>query len=129
MSFNNFDITAIEDEVKQIVKALGVSAKVYTSRPSESSPANDFVVVNVSGGTEDLKAYGECIVDVNLFTKDVDGFKNGKRLSVMQKKIADGFPASSGRMLFDTDFNVIGDTTDGFGYHARIIRIKTTIKS
>lgn len=129
MSFNNFDITAIEDEIRQIVRGLGVSGKVYTNRPTESTPSNDFVVASVSGGTEDLKAYGECVVDVTLFAKDVDGFKNGKRLSVMQKKFVDGFPASTETMLFDTDFNTLGDTPDGFGYHARIIRIKTTIKS
>lgn len=129
MSFNNFDITAIEDEIRQIVRGLGISGKVFTNRPTERTPSNDFVVVNLSGGTEDLKAYGDCIVDVNLFTKDVDGFKNGKRLSVMQKKFADGFPSSTETMLFDTDYSILGDTPDGFGYHARIIRIKTTIKA
>lgn len=129
MSFNIFDITAIEDEVVRIVRDLGVSSKVYTNRPKESEPSLDFVVVSVSGGTDDLKAYGECVIDVNLFAKDIDSFKNGKRLSVMYRTLAEGFPSSQGDYIFDTDFSVIGDTPDDFGFHARIIRIKTTIKS
>lgn len=129
MSFNNFDITAIEDEVVDIVRSLGVSGRVYTNRPKESEPSMDFVVVSVSGGTEDKKAYGSCIIDVNLFAKDIDSYKNGKRLSVMQALFSKGFPASTENLIFDTDFNVIGDTPDGFGFHARIIRIQTTIKS
>lgn len=129
MSFNNFDITAIEDEVVDIVRDLGVSVKVYTNRPKESEPSLDFVVVNVSGGTEDRKAYGSCVIDVNLFAKDIDSYKNGKRLSVMQRIFSEGFPASTENLIFDTDFNVVGDTPDGLGFHARIIRIQTTIKS
>lgn len=129
MSFNIFDITTIEDEVREIVRGLGVSSKVYTNRPKEAEPSLDFVVVNVSGGTDDLKAYGECVIDINLFAKDIDSFKNSKRLSVMYRALAESFPASSGDLIFDTDFKVLGDTPDDFGFHARIIRIKTTIKS
>lgn len=129
MSFNIFDITTIEEEVREIVRGLGVSSKVYTNRPKEAEPSLDFVVVNVSGGTEDMKAYGDCIIDINLFAKDIDSFKNGKRLSVMYRALAEGFPSSSENLIFDTDFSVLGDTPDDFGFHARIIRIKTTIKS
>lgn len=129
MSFNTFDITTIEDEVKEIVKGLGISSKIYTNRPKVSDATSDFIVVSISGGTEDRKAYGECIIDINLFAKDINGLKNGKRLSVMFCKLAKGFPCSTSRLIFDTDFNVLGDTPDEFGYHARIIRIKTTIKS
>lgn len=124
-----YDITEIEDEVREIVRGLKVSTRIYANRPKESAPSNDFVVVNVSGTTEDLKTYGTCIVDINLFAKDVDAYKNGKKLSAMYHKLVGGFPASKGRLLFDTDFKIIGDTPDDFGYHARIIRISTTIKA
>jgi hypothetical protein len=129
MSFNIFDITTIEEEVRDIVRGLGVSSKVYTNRPKEAEPSLDFVVVSVSGGTEDMKAYGDCVIDINLFAKDIDSFKNGKRLSVMYRALAEGFPSSSENLIFDTDFRVLGDTPDDSGFHARIIRIKTTIKS
>lgn len=126
---NVFDITTIEDSVREIVRNLGVSKKVYANRPKEAQPATDFVVVSVSGSVEDLAAYGACTVVISLFAKDTDSFKNGKKLSIMYEKLANGFPAHKGRLIFDTEWNILGDTPDDFGFHARMIRISTTIKA
>lgn len=126
---NNFDITAIEDDVREILRSLNVSSKIYTNRPKEADPAADFVVVKVSGSLQDERAYGSCVVLVSLFARDNDSFKNGKKLSAMYQKLSDGFPASTDRLIFDTELNVLGDSPDDFGFHARTIRIKTTIKA
>lgn len=125
---NDFDITTIEDAVIEIVRNLGVSKKVYPNRPKATDSATDFVVVGVDG-VDDRAAYGECTVSIDLFAKDIDYVKNRKKLSVMYQKLRKGFPASSGRMLFDTEWNILGDTPDDFGFHARMIRIQTTIKA
>ena len=126
---NDFDITAIEDEVIKIVRNLGVSSKVYPNRPKEAEPANDFVVVSTMNGVTDLSAYGVCVIRIDLFAKDLDYVKNRKKLSAMYQKLRKGFPAASGRLLFDTDWNTLGDVPDDFGFHARLIRISTTIKA
>lgn len=126
---NNFDITAIEDEVIGIVKNLGISNKVYPNRPKSADPATDFVVVSTQGGLVDMSAYGKCVIRIDLFAKDIDNLKNKKKLSVMYQKLVKGFPASSGRLLFDTEWNILGDTPDDFGFHARLIRIGATIKA
>ena len=126
---NNFDISAIENEVIAIVRKLGVSSKVYPNRPKSTDTASDFVVVSVSDGVDDMSVFGECVVRVDLFAKDIDSIKNSKKLSVMYNKLVSGFPASSGRMLFDPEWNILGDTPDDFGFHARMIRISTTIKA
>lgn len=125
---NNFDITAIEDEVRAIVRNLKVSDKVYANRPKAADPSSDFVVVKVSDIT-DMAAYGECIVSIDLFAKDASGFKNGKKLSLMYQKLVNGLPASVGKLIFDTEPNVLGDTPDDYGFHARLIRIKTIVKA
>lgn len=125
---NNFDISAIEEEVIGIVRGLGVGKKVYPNRPKATAPSADFVVVSASGGIEDMYAYGVCKVRIDLFAKDVDNVKNSTKLSVMYQKLRKGFPASSGNLLFNTDWNIVGDTPDDFGFHARIIQIETTIK-
>lgn len=125
---NDFDITTIEDEVMAIVRNLGVSKKVYPNRPKAADPATDFVVVGVDG-LEDYSAYGECTVSIDLFAKDIDSVKNRKKLSVMYQKLRSGFPASAGRLIFEEEWNILGDTPDDFGFHARIIRINTTIKA
>lgn len=125
---NNFDISAIRKEVMGIVRTLGVSKKVYPNRPKAAETAADFVVVDV-GAVEDLAAYGQCTVELHLFAKDIDFVMNDAKLSAMYGKVAKGFPTSSGRLLFDTEPNVLGDTPDDFGFHVRIIRIRTTIKA
>lgn len=126
---NNFDITAIEDEVIEIVRNLGVSKKVYPNRPKAADPATDFIVVSTANGVKDLSAYGECVIRIDLFAKDIDNIKNRKKLSVMYEKLVKNFPASSGRLLFSTEWNTLGDVPDDFGFHARLIRIQTTIKA
>lgn len=125
---NNFDITAIEDEVRAIVRNLKVSDKVYANRPKATESSSDFVVVKVSD-IADLAAYGECVVSIDLFAKDASGFKNGKKLSLMYQKLVNGLPASVGKLIFDTEPNVLGDTPDDYGFHARLIRIKTIVKA
>lgn len=126
---NDFDISTIEDEVISIIRSLGVSKKVYPNRPKAADPASDFVVVSAISGVEDKSAYGTCAISVDLFAKDLDSIKNNKKLSVMYQKLRKGFPAESGRFLFNPEWNILGDTPDDFGFHARIIRIQTTIKA
>lgn len=125
---NDFDITAIEDEVMGIIRNLQVSKKVFPNRPKAAESAVDFVVVGVSE-VHDVSAYGDTIISIDLFAKDVDNLKNNKKLSAMYQKLRKGFPASSGRLLFDNEWNILGDTPDDFGFHARMIRIPTTIKA
>ena len=125
---NDFDITTIEDAVIEIVRNLGISKKVYANRPKAADPATDFVVVGVDG-INARAAYGECTVSIDLFAKDIDNVKNRKKLSVMYQELRRGFPAASGRMIFDIEWNILGDTPDDFGFHARMIRIQTTIKA
>jgi hypothetical protein len=126
---NVFDQTTIRDEVRAIIRNLGISKKVYANRPKEADPASDFVVVNISGGIQDFAAYGECVIVISLFAKDNDSFINDKKLSVMYQKLVSGFPASSGKLLFDTEWNILPDSPDDFGFHVRMIRIHTTIKA
>ena len=125
---NDYDINMIEDEVMGIVRNLGVTKKVYPNRPKATESAADFVVIGVDG-VDDRAAYGECTVSVDLFAKDIDHIKNRKKLSLMYQRLRQGFPASSGRLIFDTEWNILGDTPDDFGFHARMIRINTTIKA
>ena len=129
MMMNNFDISAIREEVMDIVTNLGVSQKVLPNRPKATSPASDFVVVSLVNGVSDLAAYGDCTIRIDLFAKDVDGIINDRKLSNMYQRLVTGFPAESGRLLFDKEWNILGDTPDDFGFHARLIRIKTTIKA
>lgn len=125
---NDFDITMIEDEVKGILRNLKVSDKVYSNRPKAAESSSDFVVALVSGEVRDMETYGECMVSIYLFAKDNNGIKNGKKLSAMYQKIRKGFPASSGRLLFEISPLQSSDMPDDFGFHRRLIRIQTTIK-
>lgn len=127
---NDFDITDIETRLKVIVRdELGVSAKVFNNRPKSADiGGNDFCVVKVSGSVRDLAAYGECTVNVQLFAKDISHQKNGKKLSVMYKKLVSGLPYEDERYLFDETPIIVGDTADDYGFHVRILQMHTIIK-
>lgn len=126
---NDFDITIIEDEVKAILRNLKVSDKVYSNRPKAAESSSDFVVALVSGEVRDMDTYGVCTVSIYLFAKDNNGIKNGKKLSAMYQKVRNGFPSSSGRLLFEVSPTQGSDIPDDFGFHRRLIRIETTIKA
>lgn len=127
----DFDITELEDWLVELVRdRLGVSANVFTDRPkSLDAQVTDFVVAKVTGNVSDLSAYGRCVVAFHLFAKDAANRKNGKRLSVMYKKLLPGFPVEEGRYIFSGMPVLVGDVADDFGYHARILQIQTIIKN
>lgn len=127
---NDFDISDIEARLKTIIRdELKVSATVYNNRPKSAEiSGNDFCVVKVSGTVRDMAAYGECTVSIHLFAKDISNQKNGKKLSVMYKKLVAGLPYNDDRYLFDETPNIVGDTADDYGFHARIVQIPTIIK-
>ena len=127
---NNFDQTAIEEAVAQVLRDADVSKNVYYNRPS-SAKANlsDFVVCKVSGRIGDLYAFGECTLSIHLFAKDAQNFKSGTKLSVMQAKVIESMPRSIDNLLIDNTPNIVGDTSDGNDYHVRIINYSLILKS
>lgn len=128
---NDFDITEFEEWALTFVRdTLSVSGNVYSDRPKVlSAKCDDFAVVRVSGRMVDEAAYGRCTLAVDLFSRDISGRKNGKKLSVMYKKLIAGFPAETGRFILSGVPVVIGDVADDYGYHARMVQIKTIIKT
>lgn len=126
---NDFDITGVEKWLASLVRGLGVSENVFTSRPkSLAKGVDDFAVVSVTGTLADYAAYGDGYVTIDLFAKDVNGRKNGDRLSVMYRRLLDGFPVEDGRYIIGGFPSVQGDAPDDFGFHARLIQTKLTIK-
>ena len=126
---NTFDPTRIEETVIEAVRGLGVSAHVFDDRPRSSTlDLIDFVVCKVMGSVTDQLAYGQCTVSIHLFARDVRNMKNKDKLSIMQRKIAEGLPLSLPGMIIRGNPRVVGDTSDNNGYHVRIINYRVTIK-
>ena len=127
---NDFDITEIESWLAEYVRdVLKVSKNVFSDRPkSLDNSCSDFVVAKVSGGVGDVSAYGKCTLAFHLFARDISNRKNGKKLSVMYKRLIAGFPAADGRYILSGVPVTVGDVADDFGFHARIIQIKTILK-
>ena len=124
----NYDITAIEENIRSIVRSLGVSDNVFCNRPKAiPDSVADFVVVKVSGTVYDVATFAKCTIRIDLFAKDVNNIKNGKKLSVMFQKLVNGFPCASDKILMTTSPNIAGDTPDDFGFHARMIQFNNTI--
>ena len=126
---NNFDQSIIEKAVGDEIRRIGVSSHVFHNRPRSSNEnLADFVVCKVSGTIEDMAAIGRCNLSVHLFAKDASNMKNSKKLSVMQARLIEGMPHSIGQLLIDGTPDIIGDTSDQYGYHIRIINYSTIIK-
>ncbi len=126
---NNFDITDIEKTFTDAVRALGISENIWNNRPRAlDESVNDFVVVRVVGGVNDKCAFGECRVLVHLYARDIREMKNAKKLSVMQHKILN-LPLWLDDLLINGNPRIVGDSSDDFGFHLRIINFHVTIKT
>lgn len=126
---NDFDITDVERWLVSYVRGLGVSENVFSARPrSLREGVEDMVVVSVTGTLADMSGYGDGYVSIDLLSKDVEGRKNGDRLSVMYKALAAGFPVEEGRYIIGGTPTVQGDAADDYGFHARMTQTKLIIK-
>jgi len=129
---NNFDQSALEEAAAALLRTAGVGRKVYHNRPaSTTEDLTDFVVCKVTGAIDDRYAIGQCVLSIHLFARDVKNMKSGKKLSLMQGKVLSAMPRyiSDGGFIIHGNPRILGDTSDGFGYHVRIINYKVTIKA
>lgn len=131
MELNNFDPSVLEDAVSDVLRSANIAKKVYNNRPrSTTEDLSDFIVCKVTGSVDDRYALGTCTLSVHLFSRNVQNFKNGKKLSVMQGKVIAAMPrVAAGVFLISGAARIIGDTDDGNGYHVRIMNYKVTIKA
>ena len=124
----NYDTSDIESAFISIVKTAGVSANVYPNRPKSTVKSQDFVVVRLGTGVEDLAAYGTCRVRIYLYARDVENIKNSTKLGLMYDALIGNMPAQSGRYMIDPNPTISPDLADDYGFHARTITFRVTIK-
>ena len=125
---NNFNISTLEEALVKMVKSWSIADAVYTARPKAAPKCDSFVIVSVVNGVTDRKAIGSTYVAIDLFAKDIANFKNGKKLGWMYDRFVELFPASFEGYIFETTPNVLGDVADDYGFHARMIHVKTILK-
>lgn len=136
---NGFSLSLMEKVFQLILANGGASANVFTNRPkSLAANVNDFIVSSMQGNIEDMAVYGECTMNIALFAKDAAGFKNSNKLSVMQDAVFDSLPLSVTvttdldvtveEYLIDKNPDIVGDASDDYGFHCRMILLQTTIK-
>ena len=125
----NYDITALEDAFITVVKNAGICNNVYPNRPKSKETEDNFAVVSVSADLEDNACYGNTVVAVDLFAKDVKNLKNGKKLKFMYERLMSSMPKLiAGRYLVDENPTIVPDSADDYGFHARVIEFNITIK-
>lgn len=129
MTLNNFDTTDIEMAFGTAVIDAGVTPRVFNNRPKAKVQSPDFAVVRVGYDVTDLAAYGTCSVRIALYARDVDNEKNGIKLGVMYDKLLAGMPMETGRYLVDPNPVISPDIADDYGFHARIVTFRITIKA
>jgi len=126
----NYDITAIEDAFKAIVKAAGVTTTVYSNRPKSAVKAKDFAVVSVLSKVNDRACFAESYLEISLFAQDNANEKNGKKLSYMYGLLIGAMPGIvAGRYIVDPNPVILPDVSDDYGFHARIIQFNLIISA
>lgn len=125
---NVFDSTDLENAIKRIVVSGGVTSTVFSNRPKGKEQGADFAVVSVTAGIDDLAAYGDTEIAVDLFARDVNNVKNGAKLSKMYRALLAAMPAEIGRYMISTTPTVLSDVPDDYGYTARIVNFPIIIK-
>lgn len=125
---NVFDATALETLVKELLIAGNVTTTVFSNRPKAKEQYGDFAVVSLASGVDDLAAYGDTELSIDLFARDVNNVKNSTKLSKMYKALMSAIPAESGRYMFSRTPMTLPDVPDDFGYTARIVTFQVIIK-
>lgn len=135
---NNFSPSLVESAVKAILLQGEVCNTIFPNRPKASpEPSSEFLVVSLRGNLEDMQAYGTCTLLVGLYAKDAQSVKNNKKLGILQDKVMDWLPMSAdvyngdsriASYEIDNTPYVFGDSSDDYGYHARIIEFEILIK-
>lgn len=126
---DNYDISAIEDELKRILDKSDISKNIFCgSRPKVTDSMNEFVIVRVVTDISDMNAFGRGVCRVELYAKDLsNGIKNSKKLSLMYSKIKGLFPNKESFCIFSPTA-IVPLGSDGFGFTAEAINIETIIK-
>lgn len=124
---NIFDTTDLQNTIKRIVKNR-VSNTVFSARPKAKDQGNDFVVVSLTSRIDDMAAYGDTELSVDLFAKDVNNVPNGTMLSKMYRALMAAMPAEVGRYMISRTPMVLPDVPDDYGYTSRIVNFQVIIK-
>lgn len=126
---DNYDISAIEYELKRVLDKSGISKNIFCgSRPKVTDIMNDFIIVRVVTDVSDMNAFGRGACRIELYAKDLaNGLKNSKKLSLMYSKIKGLFPDKESFCIFSPT-TVVPLGSDGFGFTAEAVNIQTIIK-
>jgi len=125
---NNFNPTALEAAIMSAVKATGATSTIFATRPKSSERMNDFAVVSLASRIKDVAAYGTCEVEVSLFARNIENGKNAVKLGKMYDKLIASMPSQTGKYLIDPNPEILADAPDNYGFTARILLFKITIK-
>lgn len=113
--------------LKKLVDSMAdVSNHVFVSdRPNATTEQmNDFVVVALTGATNDRNAYGDSHIRIDVFAKDRNGgIEATDKLEEMQQKVLEKFPMVNDKFTTYKP-QLIAGGDDGLGFHYLMITAK-----
>jgi hypothetical protein len=122
-TFNRLDILkSLKSYFKDIFTTI-----YYTDRPSSTTTQQDTFLVIKNGSMEDMHAYGDTYVSLQIFQKDINGLENTSAIDKLQKSVVDKLPINND--IFYTEHpQVLDCKSDGSGFHYLTIYFGITIK-
>ena len=126
----NYNPNKIESELLDAIKSWNLSSYYYVgARPSSTitTGKSDFCVVRASTGITELDAYGETIVSIDLYAKDITtGIRNSKKLEDMVSLLLNKVIFNTPHYKFSYS-NLTPSIADGSGYFLQIFSLRTLI--
>lgn len=128
---SNLNIITLQRELATKIASLNLSDHLYAKRPRVlDAKVSDFIVVRVSTNVYDRRAYGEAIVSLDLYVKDLkDGVTiDSDKLAAINTTLLNNLPFDTEHYHFSY-LNATPTVDDGSGFTYQIINIQTLINT
>ena len=127
----NLNKTLLQRELYNKIVALNLSNNVFLKRPRVLSDGlSDYIVSRVSTNIYDWTAYGEAIVSLDIYVKDLkDGVTmNVDKFESINSTLLNSLPFATANYQFSY-LNATPTVDDGSGFTYQIINIKVIINN
>lgn len=108
MEIKKLDASRIEKALYDFFAGKNIASFVYGGHRNPLEKSSDVVYFVAPNPVNDLNAYGETIVRIEIYVKSINGYKNASKLTEISDNIIDLMPSRLGDYYFEFMDEVTG---------------------